>query len=174
MNKKRIPWNKGKTDIYTEETKQKMSIAKLGIKLSEEIKKKMSESHLGKKYSEETKQKLSKLNKGINNPNFGKKHTKRTVAKISEASRGNKNGNWHGGRITNERGYIFVYTPDHPQCNYKGYIREHRIVMEKYLGRYLTPNEVVHHINGIEDDNKIENLELFANHGEHLTWHHRN
>ena len=84
---------------------------------------------------------------------------------------GEKHGQWKGGRI-NRDGYIYVYKPDHPFVGKQGYFAEHRLVMEKHLGHFLTKKEVVHHINGDRTDNRIENLELCESHGQHTKNHH--
>jgi hypothetical protein len=59
-------------------------------------------------------------------------------------------------------GYIKVYHPQHPMANCDGYVLEHRLVMADMLGRPLHSFENVHHINGIRDDNRPENLELWV------------
>lgn len=77
-------------------------------------------------------------------------------------------GSWTGGRIVDKHGYILVKCPDHPSKSSAGYVREHRLVMEKHLGRLLKREEVVHHRNGKRDDNRLENLELFSKNSDHL------
>ena len=75
--------------------------------------------------------------------------------------RGRKHPNWKGGKKIDRDGYIYIWRLGHPLS--KKYVAEHRLVMEKHLGRYLKTDEIVHHINGIKDDNRIENLELTSN-----------
>ncbi len=73
---------------------------------------------------------------------------------------GEKNPNWKGGRWKSKQGYIYIKKPEHPNATSIGYVAEHRLVMEKKIGRYLTFDEEVHHRNGIKDDNRIKNLEI--------------
>ena len=62
-----------------------------------------------------------------------------------------------GGRHYNN-GYVLIRKPDHPRANKDGYIPEHRLVAETNIGRDLLSTEEVHHLNGIKDDNRPENL----------------
>ena len=70
-----------------------------------------------------------------------------------------ENRGWRG-RVVNLSGYASIYQPEHPRTMGNGYVLEHRLVMEKKIGRFLHRWETVHHINGIKDDNRIENLKL--------------
>lgn len=77
--------------------------------------------------------------------------------------RGAKHGRWRGGRHKMSTGYIRVYNPEaFEQPEAYRYKFEHILVMEQSLGRPLHPGETVHHKNGIRDDNRSENLELWA------------
>ena len=61
-------------------------------------------------------------------------------------------------------GYTYCRTiPLHPKSNSKGLYPLHRVLVENKLGRYLLPNEVVHHINEDKNDNRIENLSVLSN-----------
>lgn len=84
---------------------------------------------------------------------------------------GENAAHWKGGRKYTSAGHVMVYALNHPNATKDGYVMEHRLVMEKYLGRYLDKKEIVHHINGIKDDNRLENLMLFGNHAEHKKAH---
>ena len=74
-------------------------------------------------------------------------------------SLGEANPNYNGGKYIDDKGYVRILNPEHP-ANIKGYIYEHRAVIEKYLGRLLNSWESVHHINEIKCDNRVENLFL--------------
>lgn len=178
--KKRISEaNKGR--IISEDTRRKLSIANKGKKLTEEqlevlrrisFKKGHKPWNKGKEgcFSEDTKRKMSEAHIGL-------KHTEETKRKISEnnygvSHRGEENPGWKGGRYLDNNGYIRTYCPDHPKAYSGMYVLEHRLVMEKYLGRYLEDSEIVHHIDENKLNNDINNLVIMTA-GEHISLHKR-
>lgn len=68
------------------------------------------------------------------------------------------------GKVLTSGGYVLVYRPDYPGVKKSKQVLQHRLVMEEMLGRRLKPDETVHHKNGIRDDNRPENLELWQVH----------
>ena len=111
---------------------------------------------------------------GIKGKTFNKSFAIKTALKkkYPNGRRGRLASNWKGGRI--KRGpncrYIMIHKPDHPYATKQGYVMEHRVVMEKQLGRLLKSSECVHHINGDTFDNRIENLKLMTR-SEHVQLH---
>jgi len=93
------------------------------------------------------------------------------MAKNKLNMKGSGNPNWKGGVVKTGNGYLWEHCSKHPFADKRGYVLQHRLVMEKYIKRFLDQKEIVHHLNEKRDDNRIENLELLKNLGEHNKLH---
>lgn len=84
-----------------------------------------------------------------------------------KARNGKAHWRWKGGKLTDKQGYIQLTVHGHPNSRKNGRIFEHVLVMAQYLGRPLHKDEIVHHKNGVRNDNQIKNLELRIIHHPH-------
>jgi len=96
---------------------------------------KMQELGIPRRSFRESMALVNSWKRGVNNPNY-------------------KNGITHTGK----NGYILILKPDHPHTNNSGYVTEHRLVWEEEHNLLLPEGWLIHHKNGIKDDNRIENL----------------
>lgn len=101
---------------------------------------------------------------------ISKAHTNKTVSEESrrKMSESKKIGGIGHKKIRSD-GYVSIYFPDYPKASKNGYVMEHDLVMECIISRHLKDDEVVHHINGVRNDNRKENLKLmtFSEHARH-------
>ena len=142
-----------------------------GSKMPESAKKRISESlkdyfkiNSPKKHTEAAKAKISKANSG----KVRSTETKENLSRIMKERLKDpaNHPQWKGGRSLHGKGYIKIRLPEHPRANKHGYVLEHIAVWEKINGIPVPEGMSIHHLNGIKDDNRPENLQAMdkANH----------
>ena len=154
---------------HTEESKRKMSLARIGNK-----------NALGHRHTQETKDKISKANTGKKHP--GKRLSKETrekirlswtaerrmsIRKARLSEKPEQHPSWKGGITKNSEGYRKVLCPEHPYADTDGRVMEHRLVAEKAIGRYLPLRYHVHHVNLDVADNRNCNLVICESNNYH-------
>ncbi len=92
----------------------------------------------------------------IQNRRFQRKYRGYCLDDLDKPPKEKSKGYWK-----TKTGYVMIYKKGHPNSNKNDCIQEHTYVMSNYLNRPLLDRESVHHKNGIRDDNRIENLELW-------------
>ena len=152
----------GKYSIASLASKHKVSVGKTYYMLRD----------AGCTFSKKRKKELSEESRAhISAACKGRKLTPEQIAQIRERNSCDFNGlNGWGHVKKHNRGYLLAYAPKHPNAHKDGYVMLHTVVMEKHIGRYLNKDEVVHHINHVRNDNRIENLRLMTK-KEHMLLH---
>ena len=123
-------------------------------------------------------------NKGKDNPMYGvcrkghglgrnlSEETKEKMRQSSPRLKGEESINWKGGQKADGNGYILIWKPSHPRTMKAGYVRRSHLVAEEMLGRFLYPEEITHHKNGIVDDDRPENIEVTTQ-SKHASLHNK-
>ena len=86
---------------------------------------------------------------------------------------GSNSANWRGGKHLSGYGYIYIWKPNHPKTNSRGYVLEHILIAEEVLGKPLPEGAIVHHINENRSGNRKENLVICENENYHKLLHVR-
>lgn len=94
----------------------------------------------------------------------------RTCSNLEKYKNPLEHPKWKGGKEV-RNGYVWIWCPEHPLAH-RNKIAEHRLVMEKHIGRYLEIDEIVHHIDGNKQNNNISNLQLMTA-SEHVKLHNK-
>jgi hypothetical protein len=106
---------------------------------------------------------------------MNKNPSQETRRKMSESHKGKRSANWRGGRYKDKHGYIYVWNAEAYAAGKRSggsYIGEHRKVWEEAHGIKLPKDWDVHHLNGIKDDNRIENLVAYSPHDHAIHHNH--
>ena len=138
MRKNRVNWTQLERNLLRELAKKKISTYEIALRLGRD--------------AETIRRQMVKLG----------------IPRLSRGRALELNYFWKGGQKVDKSGYILVKCPGHPYLTASGYIREHRLIMEMILGRYLLPQEVVHHKDTNHKNNDPDNLILYPSNGEHL------
>jgi len=146
------------TEKQIRSLKGRQVFSRKGLKHSEETKQKMREKALGRKHTKETKNKISNLRKGL-------KLSEETKKRMSKSAIGKPKG-----IKKDPNGYVFIYKPKHPRAVHN-YVRRSHLVVEKFIGRYLELNNVIHHIDFNKSNDDINNLMIFKSQREHSLFH---
>lgn len=123
---------------------------------------KLDEENIVKEFNEGANIKDIAKNNGVSIPTIRKIFTKLGI----------NTDRFHKGYSKKANGYILIRKPDHPNCDSKGYVLLHRLIVEEHIKRYLTKGEVIHHIDFNKDNNDISNLQIL-NASEHAYIHSR-
>lgn len=93
-----------------------------------------------------------------------------SLAKKKQNLIGKKSIRWKGGKII-KHNRIYIYSPNHLFKNNQGYVYQYRLIAEKILCRYLTSNEIIHHIDNNTLNDNPKNLYLFPSNSKHISYH---
>ncbi|KKN71823.1 hypothetical protein LCGC14_0416770 [marine sediment metagenome] len=100
---------------------------------------------------------LSTICPDCGNTKYTTSHRCQSCENKHRAQKGERSWNWKGGRGKHKGGYVIILKPQGYENLKHRYVFEHRVIWEKANGK-LPEGYVIHHLNGIKDDNRLENL----------------